>query len=103
MEMFTELSHDRDAVVQVATQNHQGIRVEDDRLVLGKEERHCHSNGEWDKKHVDELTALTRHLGDDQSTLQAGINRQVIKHHSFLLHTITDSMTLTKSHLKSPE
>ena len=73
--MFTELPDDRDAVVEVSTQHYQGICVEDDSFILGQEQGHCHSDGQRDKQHVDQLTAMARHLRYDQSTLHVGINR----------------------------
>lgn len=69
--MFTELPYDRDSVVEVGAHHDQGIRVEYDSLVLGQEEGHCHSKGERDKKQVDQLTTMARHLGYDQPTLWA--------------------------------
>ena len=77
MEMFAELPDDRDAVVEVGTHHDQGVCVEDDGLVLGQEEGHCHSDGQRDKHHVDQLTAMARHLGYDQSTLHLDVNRQM--------------------------
>ena len=70
MEMFTELPNDRESIVKVGTHRDQGIRVEDDGLILGQEEGHRHSDGQRDKQRVHQLTAMARHLGYDQSTLQ---------------------------------
>ena len=69
MKMFAELSNDRNSIVEVCTQHHQGICVQDDNLVLGEEEGNYDSNRQRDQQQVDELTPLTCHLGDDESTL----------------------------------
>ena len=52
MEMFTELPNDRESIVKVGTHHDQGVRVEDDGLILGQEEGHCHSDGQRDKQRV---------------------------------------------------
>ena len=45
MKVFTELSHDRDAVMEVSAEHNQSVRVEDDCLVLWKKERRYNCNG----------------------------------------------------------
>ena len=42
----------------MGTHRDQGVGVEDDCLVLGQEEGHCHSYGQWDKQKVNQLTAV---------------------------------------------
>jgi hypothetical protein len=77
MEMFAQLPDDRDSIVEVGAQHDQGVRVEDDRLVLWEEEGHCHSYGQRDEEKIDQLTAMAGHLGYDQSTLYVAGVRQI--------------------------
>lgn len=58
MEMFAELPDDQDSIVEVGTHRNQGIGVEDDCLILGQEEGHCHGYGQRDEQKVDQLTAM---------------------------------------------
>ena len=75
--MFAQLSHDWDTIVEVGTQHHQSIGVEDDCLVYWKDERHSYSNGQRYEQQVDKLTALACHLGYDESALQQRKNYNV--------------------------
>lgn len=69
MKVFAEFPHNWDAVVKMGAQNDQGVRVEDDCLVLWKEERHTNGDGERDQEKIEQLTAMTGHLRNDESAL----------------------------------
>lgn len=69
VEMFAELLHDRDGVVQVSHQHHGKADVEGGHLIAwhGKGDQH---GQKWrDQEEVEELGRTACHLTDDQPTL----------------------------------